>query len=541
MSAAGVRRALPALAALLVLNAAFGHEVLWPTPVPVPDLRLAPELVWLWCAMLALAAWRGGVGPRWVAAVALLATLGAVGRYLDVLPRALLGRPIHLYWDMLQIPRFLSVAAEGRLGLVACAVLLVLAIALVAWGLYRGMRALVTVVARDAVPAALRSPAVLALTAAAALLATANHAGVRATWPYVSRPVLPEWVRHVDVLATALSPARLARALPASPSFAADFAALRGADVAIVMFESYGAVVFDDRDLREGLAPDRDALARAVAGSGRAVVSAFVTSPTFGGASDLAHLSLLSGLDLRDPLRHDLLVTTDRPTLVTALRDRGWRTHGLYPAVSWDWPEVGFYRFDEYIDARHLDWRGPRIGYWGIPDQYAIARFDRMHPSSAGGPPRFLFFPTINSHLPFGPVPPYQPDWSRLLSASPFDDEPIARALAAPPDWLRPRPGYAASVAYTYAWLAGWIARPRDRAETVVIVGDHQPGAAVAGEGARWDVPVHVVSDDPALLERLTRMGFVPGLVPDDRPLGGMHRLTALLLAAFDGRVLAQP
>ena len=63
-------------------------------------------------------------------------------------------------------------------------------------------------------------------------------------------------------------------------------------------YESYGAFVFDNAVAHEALAAPRAALARSIASTGRWVVSAFVRSPTFGGASDLAHLSLLTGIDL---------------------------------------------------------------------------------------------------------------------------------------------------------------------------------------------------------------------------------------------------
>ena len=84
----------------------------------------------------------------------------------------------------------------------------------------------------------------------------------------------------------------------------------------LFFLESYGAFVFDDPAARDRLALARNALAQSVAANGRYVVSAFVRSPTFGGASDLAHLSLLSGIDLSDPLRHHLLLASDRPTLI---------------------------------------------------------------------------------------------------------------------------------------------------------------------------------------------------------------------------------
>ena len=63
-----------------------------------------------------------------------------------------------------------------------------------------------------------------------------------------------------------------------------------------------------------------------------------------------------------------------------------------------------------------------------------------------------------------------------------------------------------------------------------------EPGVRVvvlSGEGSSWDVPVHIVSRDPALLKRFTELGFHAGLNPPRKSLGGMHELTALVLRAF--------
>jgi hypothetical protein len=68
------------------------------------------------------------------------------------------------------------------------------------------------------------------------------------------------------------------------------------------------------------------------------------------------------------------------------------------------------------------------------------------------------------------------------------------------------------------------------------VIGDHQPLASVSGAGASWDVPVHIVSADAALLRRFEAHGFTPGLLPAPGPASiRMHALTALLLAVFDG------
>lgn len=519
--------------AMLFLNAAVSFDNLWPTPGITPDTRLAPEFVLLWSLLLLAVGLAGMPGPRLVAGLALGYTLLVIGRYADVTAPALFGRPINVYWDGRQIPRFLAVSAQGLASWQTLAILSI--VALLLWAIYRMVRLAIVIAARDAAPYALRSAASLSITVAAIVLALANTAGVKSTWPYVSRPVLPTYLHQADLLLIALSPSRLEEALPPSPAFESDLAALKGADVKLMFLESYGAVAFDNPALHQRLAASRDALARQIEASGRQVVSAFVRSPTFGGASDLAHLGLLSGIDLSNPVRHDLLLTSRRPTLISLFHRRGYQTIGLYPALSWEWPERAYYGFDKFFDGPALGYRGPRLGFWGIPDQFAVARIDQMLPATPGSPAQFLFFPTITSHLPFHPVPPYQPDWKRVLSTEPYDAAAIALSLADKSGWADMLPAYGGMIEYTYRWLAGYLARPAARDYVMILLGDHQPAASVSGPDAPWDVPVHLISANRALIERFIARGFRPGLEPQRPVLGSMDGLTRILLDGFDG------
>lgn len=535
------RRIAAGLAALLFLNGILSFREWWPTPGVLPDSRLAPEFVWLWLILLAVVGLRGALSPRFLGVLTITYLLLVLGRYADVTVPSLFGRPINLYWDGAQIPRFLWVSAQDlplwlSAALVAAALLLL-------WGLYRLLRLAIRVAAEAAVPYGLAAPWVWGVTALAVVLVAANHAGVQATWPYVSKPVIPTYWRQANLLVTAFSPKRLAEVLPPSTTLDQALAAapgtalgaLAGRDLYLIMLESYGAIAYDNPEAAQRLAPARARLASEIAASGRGVVSAFLRSPTFGGGSDLAHLSVLSGLDLSDPLRHDLLLTTERPTLMTLFRAQGYQTIGLYPALSWDWPERAFYGFDVFLDGPGLDYRGPALGYWSIPDQFSLARFEQRHAPGPETPPRFLFFPTITSHLPFSQVPPYQPDWQRVLTPEPFAGADLERAQADQPNWLQMFPGYIRMLEYTYRWLGGFLHQPEPRERVLVLVGDHQPTANVSGEGAPWDVPVHLITRDPALLERLRAMGFHPGLEPPRPPLGGLHDLAGFLVSALVG------
>lgn len=535
-------RTVQGVAALLLLNACLSFSTWWPTPWVVLDARVAPEFIGLWVLVLVLVAWRGTLGHGAVRVITLGYLLLVLGRYADVTVPALFGRPINAYWDLPQIPRFLWVSAQEWPWWLTLAVLAGGASLLI--GLYALLRWGIGVLATQVAPAAQAHVGAWLITMAAVALAAANYAGVQATWPYVSKPVVPVAWRQAQVLWGAWSSARQAVILPpsspvdeamAAPSGTA-LAALGGADVMLMPLESLGAITYDDPEMRTALQAARERFEQDLRDGGYRVVSAFLKSPTFAGGSDLAHLSLLSGIDLTDPMRHDVLLTTRRETLITLFRSQGYQTFGVYPGVFWPWPERAFYRFDQYVDGPALDYQGPPIGFWKIPDQFSAAQLERLYPRDARAKPRFTFFPTITTHLPFSPVPPFQPDAQRLLSAQPYDAEEVQRVLAQRPNWTQMRPDYVRMVEYGYRWLGAHLREGSGREAFYIFVGDHQPAASVTGEGASWDVPVYLVSRQERLLQRFVRLGYQPGVHPRRDALGGLHDLTDHLLQAFSAQ-----
>jgi hypothetical protein len=81
--------------------------------------------------------------------------------------------------------------------------------------------------------------------------------------------------------------------------------------------------------------------------------------------------------------------------------------------------------------------------------------------------------------------------------------------------------------------LGGLLRLESGRDLVLIVVGDHQPPALVSGEGASWDVPVHVIAGRAGVLNRLRASGFVDGLGPPGVTLARMDSLTRLLLDAF--------
>ena len=517
--------------ALLVLNFLTSFNNVWPTPLVQPDTRIGPEFIGLWVILVLLVALFGRVGRGAISVLTGWFLLVAIGRYVDVTLPAWLGRKLNLYWDAANLPKFLEVASQEYawwqiLGIIA---------AFVAgfWLLTRLIRGCIEVLAEYAAPYTLRSPMALIVTISCLGLVVANLTKVVAS-PYVSGPVFPVYKRQAHILAAGLLPGRFQAELPESPPLDSDLQVLGGAEVKVLFLESYGATTYERDNLARAIDPARQRLEQAANAQGRHVLSAFVRAAAFGGASDLSHLSLLSGIDLTDPIRHDLLLTTDRPTILDTFEQAGYRTIGLYPAMSWEWPEKSFYDFDHYYDAQSLGYRGPKFGLWWLPDQFSMARIDEMNPPDPDGKPRFLFYPTITSHIPFRPTPPYQPDWSRVTTDKPYSDEATAKAMADKIDWHNLFQGYINTIEYTFNWLAGYQVLPQPRESVLILLGDHQPAGGITGPNATWDVPVHIITSNETIAERLRLHGFIDGVNPRRESLGHISELTQTLLSVFD-------
>lgn len=519
--------------ALVVLNISLAFTNIWPTPAVRWTGQLSVEAGAAVVVLLWLSRGRRAVPGGVLAAVAAIWVVLIFGRYAEVTTPALLGRPINLYWDVRYArdvaAMFLQVAPKWAVLLGGLAVLLLLRLMFgaVRWALAR--------VARGAADSTERP----VLAALALLLLVAYGTGVFDRGDGSDRlsafatPVTQTLVRQARLVRDALGHART---LPPSPPLDSNLARVRGADVLLVFMESYGAVTWQREDFIQRLRVPRAALAEDIRATGRQVVSGYVESPTYGGSSWFAHISLLSGVEVSDPDTNALLMTQRRDTLVTAFAQHGFRTVALMPGLWQPWPEGSFYGFQEIYGGARLDYKGQQFGWWALPDQFTLAKFDALEIAPTSRAPVFAFFPTVSTHTPFTPTPPYEPDWTRILADHPFDDAVIERLFDEQPDWMNLSPSYGNAVAYAHQVLGGYLRRRADRDFVMVVLGDHQPPALVSGEHQPWDVPVHIITSRRDVTDRLLRKGFRDGLDPAGARISKMHALLPILLDAFGDR-----
>ncbi len=531
---------LALVVALFILNFALTFHNIWPTLWITTRHELSIEIALLLAALVTYGALVRPPSARGMTALAVVVVLLSIGRYAEVTAPALYGRPVNLYWDaphVLNVATMLKVAASPVTAVLVVAGLtgiIGLWFFAVRWGLMQVRAALALPPLRLGLTALSLALVVLySIGHTSAPLRTLRWFSVPVTWTYL------------DQASFTLDAYRQARSrnesVCARLSYDYDLTRIAGADVFIMFLESYGATAYDRPEISNVVEPGRLRLLESAASTGREVVSAYVQSPTFGGASWLAHSSFLAGRPVRDNGTYNLLLTQDCEVMTTAFARNGYRTLSLMPGLKRDWPEGAFYHFDAILGEQALDYRGPDFGWWRIPDQYAIAKLDELELRTQPRPPVFLFFPTISSHMPFRPTPPYQPDWPRVLSAQPYDSGELAASLAARPNWTDLSMDYAAAIAYAFDSVSGYLRERPELDVMLIVLGDHQPPASVAGEGVRWDVPIHVIASRPAVLDALIAAGFSPGIEPAATPIGSTHELGNLLFGRSPSEAAAEP
>jgi hypothetical protein len=313
-------------------------------------------------------------------------------------------------------------------------------------------------------------------------------------------------------------------------------AGLRGKDVLLVFVESFGRVAVEGSSFSARINRVLDSGTRRLADAGFESRTAFMTSPTFGALSWLAHATLQSGLWVDSQPLYDRMVESRRLTLTRLFGRAGWRTVIDVPANTRSWPQGEFYGADQLYDSRNVGYEGPKFGYPPVPDQYTLDAFHRLELARQDRPPVMAEIDLITSHAPWSRTPRMVPQ-AEVGDGSIFDGMP--ETLPSEGDiWPSPRrvkAAYAGSIEYSLEAFITFMTTYADDDLVVVLVGDHQPATIVSGRDAGRDVPVAFIARDPAVLDRIEHWGWRQGLRPTpDAPVWPMHAFRDRFVAAFD-------
>lgn len=312
---------------------------------------------------------------------------------------------------------------------------------------------------------------------------------------------------------------------------------LAGKDVLFLFVESYGRSAVEAPRYAQAVRQRLRGIEEGIASAGFSARSGWLTAPTVGGQSWLAHAALLSGLWVDSQQRYTRLMVSQRPSLNRLFAKAGWRTVGVMPAITMDWPEARWYGYEAtYVNA-NLGYRGDPFNWVTMPDQYTLAAMNRLELDRAPRAPVMAEVSLISSHAPWTPIPPLLA-WDEIGDGTVFN--PFADA-GDPPEvvWREPervRDQYALSIDYALETIGSYIETFGTRDLVLVVLGDHQPASIVTGPDASRDVPVHVIAADPDVLDAISGWNWSQGMIPaSDAPVWGMDAFRMRFLEAFAG------
>jgi len=313
------------------------------------------------------------------------------------------------------------------------------------------------------------------------------------------------------------------------------FSKLKGKDVLVIFVESYGRTAIENPTFSPYVRAILDKSSANLTEKGFFSRSAYLTSPTYGGISWLAHGTLLSGLWVNSQLRYDQLVMSKHASLNRLFKQAGWRTLTLQPAHTMAWPQGEYFGYDKIYAANDLGYQGKSFSWITMPDQYTLSAFQKREHQPASRKPVMAEIVLISSHAPWVPIP-YLVDWNQVGDGNIFNSQVEESELPEVvwQDTGRIREQYRKSIEYAISTVVSYILHYGDDNLVVLVLGDHQPAPFVTQESQSHDVLVHLISRDESVIASIKDWHWSKGMLPaDNAPVWKMDVMRGRLISAF--------
>ncbi len=318
---------------------------------------------------------------------------------------------------------------------------------------------------------------------------------------------------------------------------AASLDRLRGKDVFVVFAESYGRVLLEREPFVDSVAATLTQAQELLEANGLHSRSAFLTSPTVGGLSWLAHASALSGAWIDTETRYETLIISKRTTLNQLFREAGWRTVAAMPAISMAWPEGQYYGYDHIYDAHNFGYEGLPFNWVTMPDQYVLSALQTRERNGTNRIPIMAEVALISSHAPWTPIAELVP-WDLVGDGRIFNQQaqagPTPETVWSEVDSIRSH--YRQSIEYMLNTLVSYLLEYGDENLVILLLGDHPPAPMVSGDMESNQVPVHLIARDPGVIDAIAHWQWQPGMLPAaNAPVWRMDLLRNRFVEAFSG------
>ncbi len=312
-----------------------------------------------------------------------------------------------------------------------------------------------------------------------------------------------------------------------------DLLGLIDRDVLVIFVESYGRTSIDTPFYAQEHRPLLEQATRDLDSLGLHMRSAYLSSPTRGGQSWLAHATFANGMRVDGQARYHAALASGRETLFHLAARAGFHTAAVMPAITLDWPESLLMGFETVLPAEDLGYNGLPFNWVTMPDQFTLAATDRLLREGPRDRNLFAQIALISSHAPWVPVPALIP-WEDIGDGTVFDE--IAQSGDRPDvvwrDHDRVRSQYRMAISYSLDTVFAYAALHADDPPLMIVIGDHQSAGFIALDERR-DVPVHIIGPE-ALISQIDGWGWTDGLLPaSDAPLLPMEAMRDMIVDSY--------
>jgi hypothetical protein len=319
-----------------------------------------------------------------------------------------------------------------------------------------------------------------------------------------------------------------------------DLAKLGGANVYLILVESYGRATFEWPPLMEATSRTFDTFEQDVKAHGFHLATGLLNSTTYGGQSWLAHATLDTGIPTRGQLEFEIVLAKKPLAIGTFFRRAGYRTVLVQPNTTRAWTHGDFYDFEAKYVNKDFRYRGPAYAWATMPDQFVLD-FVRRREIAPSKRPLFIQYVLVSSHAPWSKLPTVVDDWNSIGDGSIFHRTRMERFPIEWPNFDNATEAYTRSIVYDFEVLRRYVTEFIDDGSLVIILGDHQPVAEVNGETWEMGVPIHVLSKNPEFVRPFVTRGYRPGVRPNlDGYAQGLETLFPSLLVDFSTERVAK-
>jgi len=294
------------------------------------------------------------------------------------------------------------------------------------------------------------------------------------------------------------------------------FSELRGANVLLIFVESYGETVLSYEQYRQPTLRAYEQWESSLAPLGFHIASHVLDSPTVGGYSWLAHITLATGIKVTDQVRYKRLYHMRPKTIVHYFKEAGYQTLLVQPATMVNPGDI-IYPFSQHRYSWEFGYRGRNFSWAPMPDQF-VMDWIRRNEIDKTDAPLFVEYNLVSGHMPWNHQAPVIDDWEQVGDGSLYRDVKGIRFNTDWSDLTHAHQAYLTAMLYDLEVLRQYIAKFVRDDTLLIILGDHQPVGEVTGYTESRGAPIHIVSRNPRFTEKFVARGYNRGMRPENRP-----------------------